>query len=428
MIKEKKTKSKLVLPNGLRVVLQPKVDSKSVSIYLSVAAGPRYENANNSGLAHFLEHMLLEGTNRFPSAGELANYIESVGGRSSAWTDKEYVTYYVKVLPEHLQKGIDYLADIIFNSRLDEKEIEKEKGIVLEEINRKIDNPEVESFDMWMEWTWGREQSLGRSTLGIPDTIKKLTREKILNYMKQFYIPSNMVITIVGNFSEKDAEKWLKEYFNIQSKNKLPVFLPVRFVSKKEPIKYVESTIEQAQIICGFVTDINYFSKDRFALALLADILGGSVTSRLFYKLVYDLGIAYISGTYSWVFKDTALFINQTAVSSKNVSLALKTILEEFNKLKNHLISDEELISNKEKAKARIYFDMETTDAVANFYVTQLITENRIMTQEEIIAKIDSVSKEDIKRLANKCFNKENLSILVRGKFTDIKELKNFKI
>lgn len=416
MIIKNETISNFKLTNGMRVVFQPVPESKSVAIYLSVRAGPRYEEEKNSGLAHFLEHMLFEGTNRFTDARGLANYIESVGGRSGAWTDKEYVTYYVKVLPEYVEKATDYLSDIIFNSRLDEKNIEKEKGIVTEEMKRKIDNPEAETLDSWMMWAWGKNQSLGRSTLGELQTINKLSKKKILNYLKKFYFPSNMAIVVVGNFSEEKAKKYLRKYFNKGENNKLPEILPVQYEQKKDPIKIVSSNTEQIQIICGFITDINYFNDDRYVLMLLAEILGGSVISRLFYKLIYELGIAYSSTTYSWIFNDTGLFITYTAVSDSNVNEAIKQIFNEIRKIKTEVIRDKELIANKEKIKARLYYDMETTDSVAYLYSCQLITEGKITTPEEIVGKISSIKASHLKRIANKYFNSENLRILIRGK------------
>lgn len=416
MIIKDKSISNFKLTNGMKVVFQPVPESKSVAIYLTVKAGPRYEEEKNSGLAHFLEHMLFEGTNRFADAREVANYIESVGGRSGAWTDKEYVMYYVKVLPEHVEKAIDYLSDILFNSRLDDENIEKEKRIVIEEMKRKIDNPESESLDLWMEYVWGKNQSLGRSTVGEITTINNLNKEKITTYLKQFYFPSNMAIVIVGNFLEHEVKKYLKRYLDIEVKIDLPKLLPIKYVHKKKPIKFIQSTTEQVQIVFGFVTNVDYFNEDKYVLMLIAEILGGSTTSRLFYQLVYKLGIAYTSVTYPWSFKDTGLFINYTAVSSANTYKAVNQIFKEINKIKEELISDTELKSNKEKIRARFYYDMETTDAVAYFYSTQLATEGKITTQEEIINKIKSVKSADLSRIAKKYLKSENLNILIRGK------------
>lgn len=416
MIIKDKSISNFKLTNGMKVVFQSVSESKSVAIYLTVKAGPRYEEEKNSGLAHFLEHMLFEGTNRFVDARELANYIEGVGGRSGAWTDKEYVMYYVKVLSEHVEKAIDYLSDILFNSRLDDENIEKEKRIVIEEMKRKIDNPESESLDLWMEYVWGKNQSLGRSTVGEITTINNLNKEKITTYLKKFYFPSNMAIVVVGNFFEHEVKKYLKRYLDIEVKIDLPKLIPIKYVHKKKPIKFIQSNTEQVQIVFGFVTNVDYFNEDKYALMLIAEILGGSTTSRLFYQLVYKLGIAYTSVTYPWSFKDTGLFITYTAVSSTNTYKAVNQIFKEINKIKEELISDTELKSNKEKIRARFYYDMETTDAIAYFYSTQLATEGKITTQEEIINKINSVSAKDLKSVAKRYFNSENLSIILRGK------------
>ncbi|MEK7092512.1 MAG: pitrilysin family protein, partial [Patescibacteria group bacterium] len=236
---------KLVLSNGLTVIFQPLNHAKSVSVYVAVGAGPRFETQKTAGLAHFLEHMLFEGTKNLPTSKDVAGYIEKIGGKSGAFTDKEYVMYYTKVKPNHLQIAIHYLFEILFNSALDPKAVEKEKGIVLEELKRKIDNPEVEIWDLWMEWVWGKNQALGRSTLGDAKTIKNVTRENLLLYMRNLYHPTNMVITIVGNFSLENAKRLLHESFETESKGKIPNFKTVHLIPQNDVIKTINNDTQQ---------------------------------------------------------------------------------------------------------------------------------------------------------------------------------------
>ncbi len=403
------------LKNGFNFFLQSISESKSVSVYLTVKAGPRYEEKINSGLAHFLEHMLFEGTYRFDNAKKLADYIESVGGRSGAWTDKEYVTYYVKVLPEYIERAIDYLADILFNSQISDADIEKEKGIVVEENSKRNDSPELYVLDKWLEWTWGDRQSLGRSTLGDNKTISKLKKKRIMGYMDKLYTPSNMTIVVVGNMVKQNVKQYLERYFMPTRREYKRRLLPVKFLPKKNKIKFIKSNSEQSQICLGYVTGASYFDEDKFPLMLIAEILGGSTTSRLFYKLIYDLGIAYTAGTYNWFFNDTGLFIASTGVSIKNTNLAIAVILKEIEEIKKDLISDKELKSNKEKMKARLYYDFEATDSIAYFYSSQLSTEGKVFMPEELIGKINSVTTEDIRKIAVKYLNPKNLSILITG-------------
>lgn len=403
------------LKNGLSFFSQSIPESKSVSVYLTVKAGPRYEEKNNSGLAHFLEHMLLEGTNRFNNAKKLADYIESVGGKCGASTDKEYVTYYVKVLPEYIERAIDYLADIMFNSQLNNSDIEKEKRIVTEEINRSNDSPETLVLEKWFEWTWGNNQTLGRSTLGDNRTIIELKRNRITAYMNRFYTPSGMTIVVVGDVANQSVKHYLEKYFICTKDEYKNNLLPVKFLTKNNKVKIIKSNAEQSQVCLGYVTGVSYTDDDKFPLMLIAEILGGSVTSRLFYKLVYDLGIAYTSATYNWFFKDTGLFMVHTGVSKENTYLAIKAILNEIKEIRKKLVSNKELKSNKEKLRANLYYDFEATDSIAYFYSSQLSTEKKVTTPDDLINKLNRVTDSDIKRVANKYLNSKNLSILITG-------------
>lgn len=406
---------KLILSNGLTAILQPFDQANSVSVYVTVGAGPRFETQETAGLAHFLEHMLFEGTKNLPTSKDVAEHIEKIGGQSGAFTDKEYVIYYAKVKPQHLEKAISHLSEILFNSTLNPDAIEKEKEIVIQELKRAIDNPEVQIWELWAEWIWGKNQSLGRSTLGNAKTIKGITREKLLRYMRNLYHPTNMVIAIAGNFSLQNAERLFRKSFGIKSKGKVPNFKKVNLVPKKNVIKTINCDTQQNQLILGFVTGVFYHHKDRFPLLVAADILGGRRNSRIFHKLIYELGIAYAVWTCNWTFRDTGLFSTSGGFSAEKTEKAIKTILEELNRLKSERISSKELQAVKEMSRSNIYFAMETSDATAYHYSAQYITENRILTPDETVQYIDGVKSEDIQRIAKKYFTKQNLRLMVRG-------------
>lgn len=405
----------LVLSNGLRVILQPLNKINSVSIHVTVGAGPRFETKETAGLAHFLEHMLFEGTKNLPTSKDVARYIEKIGGQSGAFTDKEYVIYYTKVKPQHLETAIIYLSNILFNSALNPEAIEKEKGIVMEEIKRAIDSPEVQIWELWTEWVWGRNQALGRSTLGDVKTIKSITREKLLRYMQNLYHPTNMVIAVAGNFSLENAERLLRKIFGIKSKAKVPNFKEVNLVPKKNVIKTINYDTQQNQLILGFITGVFYHHKDRFPLLLVADILGGRRNSRIFHRLIYELGIAYSVYTGAWTFRDTGLFSTSGGFSTEKTEKAIETILEELIRLKSERVPPKELQEVKEMSKSNIYFSMETSDAIASHYAAQYITEGRILTPNQTAQNIDKVNLEDIQSVAKKYFTKKNLRLMIRG-------------
>ena len=403
------------LSNGLNLILQPMSSVQSAVVYVAVGAGPRYETKETAGLAHFLEHMLFEGTKNLPTSKDVARYLEKVGGIGSAWTDKEYVSYYVKVPKQHLEVGFSYLSDILFNSLLEENAIQKEKGIVMEELRRGKDNPEVDIWDLWFEWIWGKDQSLGRSTIGDETTIRNITKRKLQDYMGRFYHPSNMAIAVAGNFSLKKAKEYTLKYFGKNQAKSTQTFKKLQFTPKKIHTKIINADTKQTQLILGFVTNISYYDKDRFSMRLIADILSTGVSSRLFYKLVYELGIAYSAWAQAWPFRDTGLFYAGGGFAPENLEKAINTILEELNKLKKQKVTDMELKEAKEKDKAGLYFSLETPDAIANLYSAEQITEKQIMTPEEISERIDRITAEDVQNAAKKYFNLENLCLIVRG-------------
>ncbi len=411
----KKNYKQFLLSNGLTVILRPMASVDSVVVYVAVGAGPRYETKETSGLAHFLEHMLFEGTKKLPNSKDLAKYLERIGGKSSAWTDKEYVSYYAKVQKQHLNIAFNYLSDILFNSLLEDNAIEKEKRIVMEELGRSKDTPEVDIWDLWFKWAWGENQSLGRPTLGDEATIRNITKKKLQNYMDKFYHPSNMVIAVVGNFSPKKAEKYALRYFGKSQAKNIPNFKILKFMPKKIHTKIIKADTKQVQLMMGFVTDISYHHKDRFPMRLVADILSGGVSSRLFHKLIYELGIAYSAWAQMWTFRDTGLFYVSGGFSPQNLEKAIKAILEELDKLKKQKVTKTELKEAKERDKAGLYFSLEVPDAIANFYSSQQITEKQIMTPEEIAARIDRVTAEDVQRVAVKYFTAKNLYLTIKG-------------
>jgi len=405
----------LKLSNGLSLILQTMPSADSVAVYVAVGAGSRYETRETAGTSHFLEHMLFEGTKRLSTSKEVAEYIERVGGKSGAWTDKEYVTYYAKVPKQHLEVAFSYLAEILFNSTLSNEAIKKEKRIVVEELRRKVDNPEVEIWDLWFEWVWGKNQSLGRSILGYEETIQNITKQQLQDYMEKLYHPANMALAIVGNFFSQKAKDYASKYFGQKYGGSIPTFKKLNPISKKVHTKIIRTNTQQAQLILGFVTNISYTHKDRFAIRVIADILSAGVSSRLFQKLIYGLGIAYSSGAQCWVFADAGLFYTYGGFSVENVMIAIKIILEELKKIKWGKISEEELQETKEKGKANIVFSLETPDTMANWYASQWITEKKIMTIEETLEKIDGVTVEDIQRVARQYFINKNLYLTIRG-------------
>lgn len=410
------TKLSLIrLNNGLTVVMQQISGVRSVSISIGVKAGSRYETKETAGLAHFLEHMLFEGTKLYPTAKKLAEQIEKVGGYSGAYTNREHVIYSAKVFEKYIELVFKYLSQIIFNSILDPKTVEKEKGIVVEEIKRTMDYSERAIWEEWMEWIWGNDHSLGRSILGDKKTIKKITKSKLQTYLQDLYVPQNMILTVVGNFSQLEVEKYVRKYFNVKKAGKTPVLQKVELPKRKIQVKIVQSDTQQVQLLCGFITDVSYSHKDRFVMLWLTEFLSGGVSARIFQKLIYELGIAYSVGSYNMEFKDTGIFFIFGGFAKENIEKAVRTIIDELKELQIKILTPSELVSAKERSIAKLYFSSEKPEYLADMYATQFITEGKIMTIEELSKQINKVSPADIKRVVQKYFNNSDLYIMLSG-------------
>ena len=407
---------KCKLSNSLTLLVYPVSWTNSVSIYVAVGAGPKYETSETAGLAHFLEHMLFEGTKKFPSSKKLATYLEAIGGKSGAWTDKEHVIYYVKTPVKHIEVAINYLYEVLFNSMLNKNSIKNEKQIVLEEINRKSDNPEDSIWDLFMEWVWGKQQWAGLSTLGDEATINRITKPKLKKYMDNLYIPKNMVISIVGNVSTSEVRSYFSKSFGkVKKNNIIPKVQQPVFSLKRSPVKIINSSSSQNQFIFGFITGVSITNNDRYALMLLSSILSIGVSSRLFNKLVYELGYAYSFGLNNWFFSDTGFLYANGGVSTKNVIKVLDIISTELDRMKKERVSIKELNEAKIRGKAELSYFLENPDNIASYYSTQYLLEKKITSLKEFSINIDNVTPLDIQRVSKKYLTYKNLCFLIKG-------------
>lgn len=403
------------LTNGLTVVLQRDSRVRSVSISVGVRAGSYYETKETAGLAHFLEHMLFEGTKLYPTARILAEQIESGGGYSSAYTDRGYVIYGVKVFEKHLKRAFNYLSQVIFYSTLETKAIEKEKGIVTEEIKQTMDDPQRVIWEDWMQWIWGADQPLGRSILGEKKTVQKITSEKLKKYLQNLYIPQNIILAVVGNFSLSEAKEYVQKYFDVKMKKQVQIGQQSVLCRHKMRTNVIKTNTQQVQLLCGFVTGVSHSHKDRFAMRLLAEILSGGVSARIFQKLIYELGIAYSAGSYEMELKDTGIFFVSGGFGKENIEKAIRTIIDELKDLQINGVSAQELVSAKERSVAKLFFSAEKPEEISNLYVTQFMTEGRIIPIEDLVVQINNVSVDDIGRVVSKYLNNSNLYIMLRG-------------
>ena len=413
---------KELLKNGIRIVTEEIPYVNSVSIGLWIKAGSRYESIENNGISHFIEHMLFKGTKK-RSAKEIANSIDKIGGQLNAFTSKECTCLYAKVLDAHFDIALDVLADMFFNSNFDHEDIEKEKGVVLEEINMYEDSPEDLVHDLFSQTVWSGN-SLGMPVLGTESSLGNLKREKILDYFNNNYIPQNIVISVVGNIKHTDAVKNVREYFE-KSKpgNREAIQTPTPNFEPEYMFK--NKLTEQVHLCMGFV-GVDIKSEAYYPMLILNNIFGGAMSSRLFQKIREDRGLAYSVFSYPSSFVDCGLFSIYAGSKPGNLKSVAELIMEEITILKEKGITEEELYDSKEQLKGSYILGLESTSGrMISIGKSELILK-RVYTPAEILEKIDKVDIESTNKVINYIFDKRNMGAAVIGsmkKNTNIKKL-----
>ncbi len=416
---------KKTLPNGLSLITVPMPFTKSVTVMVMVGAGSRYETKDNNGISHFLEHMAFKGTKKRPSAMAIASLIDNVGGKWNAFTDREITAYYIKLASGHTELAIDVLSDMLSNSLLDQKEIDKEKGVILEELNMYEDAPMQKIDDYYKNLLYG-DTPMGRDIIGEKEIIRNITREDFVKYINSLYSPKNMTVVIAGGINTFKAEELVEKYFS-----KMKSFDAIRYSkvieNQKKPTAFLKTKkTEQTHVAIGFRT-ISLSNKEKYALHLLSIILGGNMSSRLFHEVREKRGLAYYVRTYSTHYLDCGSLVSYAGLDSKRIDEAIKVILEEHEKVKNGKfeVTKEELKKAKDFAKGHMVLELEDSRLVAAFYAQQEILERKIKSPEESMQKINKVTLDDVKEVANKYFVEKGLNLSVIGDFASRQKFEN---
>ncbi len=388
------------LSNGLRVVVE-KIDYvRSVSVGLWIENGSRNETVKNNGISHFIEHMLFKGTaNR--TAKELAEVIEDVGGQINAFTGKEATCFYIKLLDSHLELALEVLADMLFNSKFSEEEIEREKGVIIEEINMSEDTPEDVVSELHSKVLWG-ENSLSLPILGVEETVRSFTRQQLVDYVQSYYIPENSVISICGNVNIGEVEALVDHYFGKWvSKNKIITHYPSSEIQKGSAYKTKE--IEQLHISLG-MKGLPTGDNDIYPLVLLNNVLGGGVSSLLFQKVREEYGLCYTIYSYMTSFNNTGVINIYTSLNPNYAVDALQLIKEELEIFINSSIDGEKLIKAKEQIKGNYILGLESTSSRMFSNGKSALFLNKINRPEEIIKKIDDITTEKLQEVMERTF------------------------
>ncbi len=416
---------KTVLANGLRVLTIPMGSFESATVMVMVGAGSRYETRKNNGISHFLEHMAFKGTKKRPSAMDISSLIDGMGGQFNASTGKEATNYYVKSQANNIEISMDVLSDMLLHSKFDAKEIEKEKGVIIEEMNMNEDNPMRTIGDLYENLVYG-DTPLGRDIIGKKAIIKSITRKDFISYMKSLYSAENIVLVVAGGINTAKTVKLAEKYFG-----QMPKFDTIRYdksqlTQKKPQVILKTKKTEQVHLALGFRT-VKFNNPDKYPLEVLASILGGGMSSRLFNEVREKRGLAYYVSASSDLYSDAGSFVTWAGVDPKKIKDAISVILQEHSKIadSSKKISPKELKKVKEFLKGHWVLSFENSMTVANHYASWEILQNRIQTLEEALKKVDSVTLDQVQMAAKKYFVNKGLNFAVIGNFSSGQEFEN---
>jgi len=407
---------KTVLKNGIRLITAPLKETQTVSLLVLVKVGSRYETSTIGGMSHFVEHMMFKGTKRRPNTLALSKELDGIGAEYNAFTGKDVTGYYIKADASHAPLAVDMLSDMLTSSKLDEAELNKEKGVIAEEINMYEDNPIMYVEGMLEEIMFGGNP-LGRQIAGERETVKAVTRQKMLAYKNKHYTGKNIVIALAGNFDDKIV-KLLDKPFNFAS-GKVNHFSKIKISQKQSRLKLKFKDTEQVQVALGLPA-YPYSSPKIYPLQLLSVILGGNMSSRLFINVRERKGLAYFVRSWANVYEDTGSLTIQAGLDKNRIDLALETIIAELKKI-NKGVSTAELQRAKDFIAGKTALDLEESMAIAQFYGSQEIMTGKIMTPAQKLAKIKAVTRADIARTAKEVINLKRLNLAVIGPFKDEK-------
>lgn len=415
---------KTILENKTRIITIPMKNTEAVTFLVLVGTGSKYETKEINGVSHFLEHMFFKGTKKRPDTLNIAETLDRVGGEYNAFTSKEVTGYWAKVASQHQEIALDWISDIFLNSKLEEKEIEREKGVILEEINMYLDTPTAYIGELWEKLLY-QDQPAGWRVLGEKENILKLNREKLAGYLKNHYSSLNTIICVAGDINRRIIEEKIKKCF--KNINKIPYRQKIKVKEEqKEPKSLIYFKKTDQTHLCLGVRAYHLFHPQRYALGLLAVILGGNMSSRLFISIRERRGLAYYVRTGAENTTDTGYLVTSAGVDHKNIEEVIKLILKEYQRFKNKLITREELQKAKDYWKGNTLLSLESSDSQAFFYAEQEVLKQKILTIEEIFKKIDQVTINDIKKVAEDIFKPEKLNLAVIGPFKEKEKFRKF--
>ncbi len=417
MVEELRNIRREVLPNGLIVLTEEMRHIRSVSIGIWIKTGSRHEDAELNGISHFVEHMVFKGTkNR--TAEDIARQVDSIGGNLDAFTAKECICFDIKVLDEHVPIAMDVLSDLVLNPVFDTKDINRERGVILEEIKMDEDNPDYLVHEIFTQNFW-KDHPLGKPILGTKETVRRFEQELLLNYWRRFFIPNNMIISAAGNLKHERIVELVREKFcgleaGKNGFHQAPPKVSARIILRNK------KALEQVQICVG-VPSHPVGHERRYAGYILSTVLGGGMSSRLFQNIRERQGLAYAIYSELNPYRDTGCLSIYAGTSRESAPKVVQSVVQEFHNLKTEAISEEELRRAKDQLKGSLMLSLESSTARMSNLARQEMYFDRFIGLDEIVKSIEKVTSQDLVQLATDFFKPECTAVTVLGNLNGLR-------
>lgn len=409
---------KHVLENGLTIIGEEIPYVKSISLGVWINAGSRIEDEEISGVSHFIEHMLFKGT-RNRTSKQIASEIDNLGGQINAFTSKECTCYYVKLLDSHIDIGIDVLSDMILNSKFNEDDLDKERSVIIEELKMYEDSPEDLAYDLLTENIY-KNDPLGMNIIGTEESLKRLNREKLLDYFNKYYVPNNSVIAISGNFNFDEIINKIEEKFKVWKKRDVNV--DIKKAEFKSCFLTKNKDIEQVNLAMSLEAVPIESDKEVYALAVINTVFGGSISSRLFQKIREEKGLVYSIYSSQSLYRKCGELGIFASMSNEHLKEVYESIIEEIKIMKKYYLTDQEIKESKEQLKGSYILGLESTSSRMMSIGRALLLNSKVESTDDILKSIDNVDRETVKIVIDKIFNLDKLGVCIVGR--DVEENK----
>jgi len=412
------------LPSGLRIIYVPMKGTQTVSVLVLVGVGSRYEASRIAGVSHFLEHMAFKGTVRRPDKVAIAQELDAVGAHFNAFTGKEYTGYWIKADRKHLALALDVLSDMYLHSTLPAAEIERERGVILGELDLYEDMPTYKVEQEFETLLYG-DQPVGRDVGGTKESVRRVARKDLVSFKDDYYVASNTVVVLAGNIKPDDARTKVHKYFSQLSRGRAPKAKPVREYQRSAALRLHYRKTDQSHLVLG-VRAFSMKDPRRWAMSLLSTVLGGNMSSRLFIKIREELGLGYYIRSSYTLEPDYGVFYVRAGVETKRLDIATQAILGEMKRLVQENLLDHELRRAIDYIRGSTLISLEESDNVAEYVAFQELLERKILTPEQKFRMLERVRSSDIRRLAQHIFRNERLNLALLGPHKEARSLRRY--